>query len=99
MTKKEAYRIVHIYPDKVIEFEHHRGNVTFKGSFTHNDGNYKPFNIDINVEITRDDGAYCGSISRRTKSIEDAVVMLWNGFNENVNIKDKYHSLETILFE
>ncbi len=99
MNKREAYKIVHVYPDKVMEFEHHIGCVTYRGTFTKLDNdNYAPFYIEIVGEIIRDDGVKTGNISCRETDIQSALVRLWNGFNANAMVKNKYHSLEDILF-
>lgn len=105
MDKREAYRICHIYPDKEIPFIHKVGNVIYEGTFKKLDKNeqktYFPFTVETSGTARLSDTGVitCYDIGRRYRSIEDAVVHIFNGRNENATIKDKYTSLEDILFQ
>ena len=105
MDKREAYRICHIYPDKEIKFTHKVGNVIYEGSIIKMDQKdcmtYYPFTVETTgTARLADTGAVTViDIGRRYRTIEDAVVHIFNGRNENAAIRNRYSSLEDILFD
>ena len=105
MDKREAYRIVHIYPDAEIPFSHVVRGVKFEGEIRKLNKkeckNYYPFTIETSGTASLVDTGVvtCYDIGRRYTCIENAVVHIFNGLNENVAIPNKYNSLEDILFK
>lgn len=104
MDKREAYRICHVYPDRDIPFTHQVGNVIYEGTIHRMDKKecktYYPFTVETSgTARLADTGAVtCYNIGNRYKTVEDAVVDIFNARNRNASIKDKYSSLEDILF-
>lgn len=105
MTKQEAYRICHVYPDREISFTHTVGGVIFEGKIRkltkRECKTYYPFTIETEgtAKLADTKTITCYDIGRRYITIEDAVVHIFNKLNENVAIKNKYSSLEDILFK
>ena len=104
MDKREAYRICHVYPDREILFTHKVGSVIYEGVFRRLDKKeqktYYPYTVETSGTARRADTGEltCINIGRRYKSMEDAVVHIFNGRNEMRQIKNKYSCLEDILF-
>ena len=113
MDKREAFRICHVYQDAEIPFLHRVGNRISKGTirrFTKKEceTNY-PFTAVITGSVISSDvsNAVCTDFKKRYESTEDAVVDIFNGLGRCDNLsaedallmKDRYHSLEDILFE
>ena len=105
MTKREAYRICHVYPDRDIPFTHKVNSIIYEGTFHRFDEKEFKTNYPFTVEVTGvarkiDTGEItCNDISVKYKTMEDAVVDIFNMRNRNAAIKDRYSSLEDILFE
>jgi hypothetical protein len=105
MDKKEAYRICHVYPDREIPFVHKAGSVIYEGLFRRLTDKecetYYPFTVETEgIAKLADTGKItCHDIGRRYKTMEDAVVHIFNMHNENCAIKNRYSSLEDILFK
>ena len=105
MTKREAYRMCHVYPDAEIPFTHKVGNVIYEGTFKRLNKKqcktYFPFTVEITGTAKRADTGdmTCFNINQRYKTMEDAIVDIFNMRNRNAAIKNRYASLEDILFE
>ncbi len=105
MDKKEAYRICHVYPDVEIPFTHVVGGVEYEGIIRKLNKKecktYYPFTVETSgtAKLVETGAVTCMNIGRRYKTIEDAVVHIWNKRNENTAIPNRYSSLEDILFK
>ena len=104
MDKREAYRICHVYPDAEIPFKHEVRGVIYDEIFRRltpkECETYFPFTVETsgNAWIADSGKVTCIDIGRRYRSMEDAVVHIFNGRNENANVINKYSCLEDILF-
>ena len=104
MDKREAYRICHVYPDAEIPFTHIVGDVKYEGTFRRltkkECKTYYPFTVETTgtASLVSTGEITCYDIGRRYETIEDAVVHIFNNCNQNAAIKNKYASLEDILF-
>ncbi len=104
MTKQEAYRICHVYPDRELSFTHQIGNVVLTGTLKRMSADeqktYYPFTVELEGRSQLSDGtATSNCFRRRYCSLEDAVVHIFNGWNENNAILNRYSCLEDILFK
>lgn len=102
MTKREAYRLCHVYPDKELSFSHQSGMITYSGVIRKFDkkecNNYYPFTVEVKGEAQHKNGITTMHIDRRYRTVEEAVVAIFNLFKENTADKVKYNKLEDILF-
>lgn len=96
MTKKEAYRAVHGENNRFVKFNHSVKGIAFTGSFYQSD--QYPFKTEISARKRNENGRE-ERVIMQARSMEDAVVWLFNGFNSDPTVSNKYHSLEDIIFE
>ena len=105
MDVKEAYSICYSCTDRKIMFTHEFGNLIFEGKITKLNVDecklYYPYTVEVlaiaRLKFGEDAWKITDHIVRRYKNIEDAILHIFNGFNENAMIPNKYPSIENIF--